>query len=68
MSRGSRAKWMFNEVGGLYLQFLIILALMVIFAFFLNSIFSIDDNELRIIFSSFFLAGFTGIIAVFRKI
>lgn len=57
-----------NKAGGIYLQFLIIVTLMIIFAFLLNGIFSIDDNEVRIIFSSLFLAAFTGVIAVFRRI
>ncbi len=66
--KASRMKWLFNEIGGIYLQFLIIVAIMIVFSFFLNSIFSIEDNETRIIFSSLFLVFFTGILVILRRI
>jgi hypothetical protein len=54
--------------GRLYFQFIVILAIAVLFAYVLNFIFMIDDNELRVMLSSVFLACFTGAIVLLRRI
>ncbi len=55
-------------LGRLYFQFIIIIVIAVLFAYPLNFVFMLDDNELRIMLSSVFLLGFTGAILLSRKI
>ena len=50
-----------------YLQFLILVALMLAFAFLLDTIFSIGDTKLRILFTALFLLVFSLIITAIRK-
>jgi hypothetical protein len=54
--------------GRMYFQFIVILVIAALFAYALNFIFMIDDNELRIMLSSIFLACFTGAILLLRRI
>jgi len=55
-------------LGRLYFQFIIIIVIAVLFAYPLNFVFMIDDNELRMMLSSIFLLGFTATMLLFRKI
>jgi hypothetical protein len=52
----------------MYMQFIILIAIAVFFAYVLNFIFAIEDNELRIMLSSIFLACFSVAIIIFKKI
>jgi len=52
----------------MYLQFIILIAIAVFFAYVLNFIFAVEDNELRIMLSSIFLACFSVAIIIFKKI
>lgn len=52
----------------MYLQFIILIAIAVFFAYVLNFIFAVEDNELRIMLSSIFLACFSAAIIIFKKI
>ena len=54
--------------GRLYFQFIVIVIIAVLFAYLLNFIFMIDDNELRVMLSSIFLACFSGAILLLRRI
>lgn len=51
----------------LYAQFLAILFIAVAFAYILNAVFSIDETETRIMFTSLFLAAFALIIMAIEK-
>lgn len=53
--------------GRMYFQYIIILLIAVFFAYILNIIFAIDDANMRIMFSSFFLISFAGAIILFWK-
>jgi hypothetical protein len=55
-------------LGRFYFQFIVILVIAALFAYVLNFIFIIDDNELRIMLSSVFLVCFTGAILLLRKV
>ena len=55
-------------LGRMYFQFIILLAIAVIFAYPLNYIFTVDIDELRIMMSSIFLAVFSLALLVFKKI
>ncbi len=57
-----------SNIGRLYFQFLIILAIAFVFAYTLNYIFAIDDAEMRIAMSSVFLALFTGSLMLLGRI
>jgi hypothetical protein len=50
-----------------YMQFLVIILIAVVFAYILNFIFSIDDNETRIMFTALFLMAFAFILIAFEK-
>lgn len=52
----------------LYIQFLVILLIAVIFAYILNALFSIAENETRIMFTALFLVGFAMVLMAFEKI
>ena len=52
----------------MYMQFIILIAIAVFFAYVLNFIFAVEDNELRIMLSSIFLACFSVAIIIFKKI
>lgn len=65
MSRISR---FLSFLGRIYFQYIIILLIAVFFAYILNTIFAIDDANMRIMFSSFFLVSFAGAIILFWKI
>ncbi len=54
-------------LGRMYFQYIIIIVIAVFFAYILNSIFGINDAEMRIMFSSVFLAFFAGAIMFFWK-
>jgi hypothetical protein len=52
----------------LYMQYLAIILIAVVFAYVLNAVFSIDETETRIMFTSLFLAAFAiGIMAIEKK-
>ena len=51
----------------LYVQFLSILLIAVVFAYILNVVFSIDETEIRIMFTSLFLAAFALVIMAIEK-
>jgi hypothetical protein len=48
----------------MYLQYVIIIVIAVFFAYILNAIFAVDDNEMRVMLSSVFLAFFAGAIVL----
>jgi hypothetical protein len=50
------------------MQFLAIILIAVVFAYILNVIFSIDENETRIMFTALFLMAFAFILMAFEKI
>ena len=64
----SRISGMGGFFGRLYLQFIIIIVIAFFITIILNPVFIIDENELRIMLTSIFLACFTGAILVIRKI
>jgi hypothetical protein len=67
----NRSSWLgglAKKAGGIYLQFLIIVAIMAFFAYVLNAIYGIEDHETRILMSSVFLAFFTAMIVMSRKL
>jgi len=51
-----------------YMQFLAIIIIAVVFAYILNIVFSIDENETRIMFTALFLIAFAFILMAFEKI
>jgi len=51
-----------------YMQFLVIVLIAVVFAYILNAVFSIDENETRIMFTALFLIAFAFILVAFEKI
>lgn len=57
-----------HTIKRLYLQFIVIILIAVAFAYVLNGIFSIPENETRIMFTALFLAAFAVILVVFEKL
>jgi hypothetical protein len=55
-------------ISRLYLQYLVIIAIALFFAYVLDFVFATDDNELRIMLSGLFLLGFAGSLLAIRKI
>ena len=51
-----------------YMQFLAIIIIALVFAYILNFIFLIDENETRIMFTALFLMVFAFILMAFEKI
>jgi ABC-type transport system involved in cytochrome bd biosynthesis fused ATPase/permease subunit len=54
-------------LGRLYFQYIIIIAIAVLFAYILNTIFAVDDAEVRIMLSSVFLAFFAGAVLLLGR-
>jgi predicted cobalt transporter CbtA len=52
----------------LYVQFIVIILIAVLFAYILNALFSIAENQTRIMFTALFLAGFAVILMAFEKL
>jgi hypothetical protein len=50
-----------------YMQFLVIIAIAVVFAYILNFVFAIDENETRIMFTALFLVAFALILMAIEK-
>lgn len=53
--------------GRLYLQYVAIIAIAVLFAYVLNAVFAVDDNELRVMLTSVFLAFFAAAVLLLGR-
>jgi hypothetical protein len=51
-----------------YMQFLVIVLIAVVFAYILNFVFLIDENETRIMFTALFLMAFAFILMAFDRV